>query len=587
MSEKKTIQYGISNFAKVSELNAYYVDKTIYIPDIDAGNYLFLLRPRRFGKSLFISMLSMYYDIKLENEFDTLFKGTWIHANPTKHKNKYFVLRFDFSKINKEEGDIKDAFKDYCNGIVADFMDYYKDYLPEDKAEKVLQSSYITDKIQNIARCMRAIKKNLIIFIDEYDNFTNTLLSNRGAELYQEITRANSFFNNFFRILKGITGDDYPALSKILITGITPVTMDDLTSAFNIGLNISLYSSNNSMLGFTEKDVSDMYDYFIDESYSINKDEAMNLMKTWYDNYRFTYEIKDTVYNTDGVLYFIESIVKDKKIPSNLIDVNLRMNYMKIKNLVIQENELNGNFDTLTEIITTGRIYSLLVMSFPFDMIKRPFNYNSMLYFLGLLTFAECSDSIFHLFVVPNETIKRLVFEYVHTCISGNFQINLKIEEFKNHLKEMSFSGISKPAFEFIENDMNKLTSIRDFRNREQDIKAFFLIYFGFYDFYQVISEIEMNKGYADIILSPNTILYKQIKYAYLIEFKYLPRKIKKKDLAPHLEQKIQEAKTQLNKYIEDDKAKKLFSLPPNGIVQLKKIIIVFHGWKMVFCEEH
>ncbi|MCL2065660.1 MAG: AAA family ATPase, partial [Candidatus Cloacimonetes bacterium] len=282
MEKLKSIQYGISSFADISVNDAYYVDKTMFIPEIEKTKFNFLIRPRRFGKSMFLSMLGLYYDVWSLDSFDTLFKGTWIHEHPTEERGKYLVLYLDFSAVAQATDDLQKSFNDYCNRRIGHFFRRFKDFIPESIVNLTLETTVASEKLQIIADELYTINQKLYVFIDEYDNFTNALLSDEGAELYHQITRQSGFFKDFFRTLKNLTSGMNPALSRLFMTGVSPITLDDVSSGFNIGTNISLMPKFNNILGFTEKDVSSIFDYYISAGqYPLNKDEAMHLLRKW------------------------------------------------------------------------------------------------------------------------------------------------------------------------------------------------------------------------------------------------------------------------------------------------------------------
>ncbi|MCL2065048.1 MAG: AAA family ATPase, partial [Candidatus Cloacimonetes bacterium] len=319
MERIKTIQYGISSFADISERNAYYVDKTMFIPDIARTPFNFLIRPRRFGKSMFLSMLALYYDIANKNNFDTLFKGTWIHEHQTEERGKYLVLYLDFSAVVQAEDDLQKSFNDYCNIKIRGFLKKYKDIIPEYIQELTNETNIANQKLQILAEELSGTNQKFYIFIDEYDNFTNALLSEEGAELYQKITCQNGFFKDFFRSLKSLTSGMRPTLSRLFMTGVSPITLDDVSSGFNIGTNISLMPKFNNILGFTEKDVSDIFDYYINAGqYPLNKNKAMHLLNKWYNNYIFSENKTESVYNTDGVIYFLISTINENIFPREI-----------------------------------------------------------------------------------------------------------------------------------------------------------------------------------------------------------------------------------------------------------------------------
>ena len=317
MEKLKNIQCVVASFADVSRFNLYYVDKTIYIPAIEKTRYIFFVRPRRFGKSMFISMLSLYYDIKPHKPFEELFKGTWICDNRTEEQGKYMILYFDFSGIRQSTDDIQEAFYTYCGWEIEEFLLKYKDIISDDLSTKVRETHDLSQKLVILASGVREINQNLYVLIDEYDNFTNTLMSSGGQEKYKEITRQNGFFKDFFRKLKELSGKDNPVIIRLFMTGVSPITLDDVSSGYNIGTNLSMRPEFNNLLGFTDKDVNDMLHYYISKGeFLIEKDKAIDTLKRWYDNYMFSDTATESMFNTDGVLYLLSSAMNQTKFPA-------------------------------------------------------------------------------------------------------------------------------------------------------------------------------------------------------------------------------------------------------------------------------
>lgn len=587
MNKIKRIPYGKSDFETVNKQNDYYVDKTMFIPEIEKTPFVFLIRPRRFGKSLFLSTLHAYYDIQYKDRFEELFRDTWILSNPTEERGKYLVMYFNFSAILKEKDKVQDDFNKYCLKVIDHFTRIYAEYLPADLIYLIKKDNTAHEKLHTIATELTNSKYKIFFFIDEYDNFTNTLLTDFGEGEYKQITRQAGYFKQFFTNLKMLTSGTGSGLARMFITGVSPVTMDDVTSGFNIGNNISVDLRFNSVLGFTDKDVHDILDYYISvEELKVDKNEALTVIKKWYNNYVFSAESTESVSNTDAILYFVYKSISAQRIPQDLIDDNLRMDYGKLQYLILKDKELNGNFSRLTEIINKNGIYSNISKSFPFDQITQQDNFISLLYFLGLLTYSGKFEEGLPYLQIPNETIKQMMFEYIRKSFEKAFGFSVQIYELLQLVRKMAYRGEFKPAFEFIENEIKKQSSLRDFIDGETFVKAFYLSFLNIYDFFISASEEEMNKGYADLIMKPFYLKYKDIKYAYLIELKYIKRSVTDNELQKAIQQKIQEAKEQLTKYSEDDYTRKMLGLPPYADVSLKKVIIVFHGWELAYCEE-
>lgn len=278
----KKIPYGISDFRRIIYDDYYFVDKTMYIPRIEeAGSFLLYLRPRRFGKSVLVDMLESYYDVFAKDQYDALFGKLWIGRNPTREANRYQVLRFDFSQTVDSLDRLYDKFNDYCAGCIDDFIRKYQAHYETYTVENVLAHKSAGGKLSIIGRAAKAKRIPLYLIIDEYDNFTNVVLSNYGKDAYHKLTHAEGFYRNFFKVLK-------PTFERIFMIGVSPVTMDDLTSGFNISLNISQDEQFNSMLGFSEEEIRDMIMYYKTQGKITSEvDDVLNEMRPWYNNYCF------------------------------------------------------------------------------------------------------------------------------------------------------------------------------------------------------------------------------------------------------------------------------------------------------------
>jgi hypothetical protein len=533
-------------------------------------------------------MMTTYYDINLKDEFDDLFAGTWIHENPTEDRGSYLILPFDFSGVPTVGYDVRHEFHKHCKFRIEFFLQDYANILPVELINSVKNAETVHDMLIILCKGLNNLDLNLYIFIDEYDNFANSLIANKQTELYLEMTKGTGFFTEFFKNLKTLTTGGNPALKRIIITGVSPITMEDVASGFNIGDNISLNLNFNGLVGFTEQDVLDIFDYFTSIGrLNINKTEALYVMKKWYDNYRFNLKAGESVFNTDGVWHFFKNSIRQKDITPDLIDDNLRVDYNKLIYLLQQDKEMNGNFKKLTELVENGGIASNVRKSFPLVRLIERENYISFMYFLGFITFSGEIRNDRPFLKIPNETIKTITFEYIMSALKSTYQFSIDLDKLLSYVGKMAYDGNFKLVFEFIEKEIARNTSVRDYIERENLIKTFYAIYLNFYDYYITGTEIEMNKGYADLVLKPFYERYKNMKYSYLIEFKYIKRDVDGEKLQSEIESLTKVAKTQLDKYVEDDIAQKMFGLPPYGVMSLKKLIVIFHGWEMLVCEEY
>ncbi len=587
MTRIKRIPYGAGDFESVQSESDYYVDKTSYIPLLESTRFIFLIRPRRFGKTLLMSMLETYYDISKKDRFEEFYHDTWILQNPTEEQGKYLILSFNFSEVTKEKDKVQDDFNNYCMKRIDKFIDKYKNIIPERLIINIEKERTAHEKLQTLSNELRESNTKIYLMIDEYDNFANSIIADYGSSEYIKLTRNAGYFKQFFSNLKAMASGSGSGLGRIFITGVSPVTMDDVTSGFNVGKNISTDERFNEMLGFTEKDVHQILDYYTETGvFLLNKNETIEIMKKWYDNYRFCEKAETTVYNTDAILYYILSTYQSKHQLSNLIDDNLRMDYSKLRHLITLDRKLNGSFNKLKEIIDNNGIVSNIRTSFPQDKLTEEVNFVSLLYFFGLLTFSGEIVKGKPLLRIPNETIRTMMYEYIRASFDDAMTFSVNIFELTRLVQNMAYDGDFKSVIRFIANEVQKQTRVRDYFHGEKVIQGFFLAYLNITDFYLSLSEEAMSKGYADIVMKPFYIKYPDMQYAYLFEFKYINRTDNPDKLQNEIEDKIKESTAQLQKYSADEYAARMFYTEPFGNVKLKKGIIIFHGWELVYMEE-
>ena len=342
MEEVKRIPYGVSNFVEVVEQNQYYVDKTMYLPLLEKQpSNLFFIRPRRFGKSIFLSMLRTYYDIAQKEKFEKRFSNLWIGSRPTQLQGTFQILFLDFSRVGGLDRTLAENFDDYCCGGLDDFASIYEPYYYPGFEEEMKAQYGTTNKLNFLDRKARNNGSKLYLIVDEYDNFTNVVLNEQGDKVYHALTHASGFYREIFKKFKGM-------FERIFMTGVSPVTLDDLTSGFNIGWNISTDHQFNMMLGFSETDVREMIQYYKDAGQlpgNTNIDAMIEEMRPWYDNYCFAEESLERdpkMFNCDMVFYYLRHYMTLGKSPKEMIDPNTRTDYNKMKKL-IRLDKLDGN----------------------------------------------------------------------------------------------------------------------------------------------------------------------------------------------------------------------------------------------------
>ena len=573
MDNIKEIPYGVADFVVMREQNLYYVDKTMYLEELERqSRFVFFIRPRRFGKSLFISMMQAYYDKAMANRFDKLFGGLQVAQKPTPNRSRYQVLYLDFSRVGRNIAQLEEKFNAYCNHELDFFIDrYFNDY-PQRFKEAFYACKDAGEKINMLGRQAKSHQIPLYLIIDEYDNFTNTVLNEEGQEMYHAMTHAEGFYRDMFKKFKG-------NFERIFMTGVSPVTLDDVTSGFNIGWQLSTNPLFDKMLGFSTHDVREMFTYYKNVGClpSETDVEAMvEEIKPWYDNYCFAKEClndENTVFNCDMVLYYLRHYVNLGHSPEQMTDPNTKTDYAKLKRL-LQLDRLDGNRKgVIQDIAEKGEIVGELYESFPAKEITNPEKFVSLLFYYGMLTIKDTKGRRLVL-GIPNNNVRIQYYQYLLENYKEVSRINL--DKLYDHYDEMAFDGLWRDALQYIADAYRNISSVRDAIEGERSIQGFFMAYLSLNDYYLTAPELELNHGYCDFFLMPNLTHY-QSRHCYIIEIKYLP----KKDFQAQAERQWQQAVEQINAYAQAPRVEAL-----RQGTKLHKIIMQFAGWELQRMEE-
>ncbi|MDJ0841331.1 MAG: AAA family ATPase [Acidobacteriota bacterium] len=580
MTEKfPKIPYGVGDYTHIRSKKMTYVDKTRYIAELEeAGQFLFFLRPRRSGKSLMLSTLAGYYDLSAEERFDSLFGDTWIGRHPTTEKNQYMVLVFNFSAVNPDPEQLEASFQNYVNIVFDGFLERYRSRFDDAFATLINDLNKPGDLLNALFETCRINQYKLYIMIDEYDNFTNTILTTYGKSEYHNVTHGAGFFRYFFNVLKSGAGSQDSGLSRLFITGVSPVTMDDVTSGFNIGIQVSLEPQFQALAGFTEAEVIDMLGtYHIPGTLGMSRQEVTTLMNEWYGGYRYSEDTKTPVFNPDMVLYFIRAVTRLKRMPTTMTDQNVRMDYGKLKHLLLAEEELNGNFKILKTVIEQGEISSPIAMGFPIEELTESSNFVSLLFYFGLITHSGRSLGE-PILKVPNRTIAGMIWGQLRDAYKDTDVFRVETRAIQNALLQMGWFGNWKPFFKILGDAVREYTAVRDYMQGEKVIQGFLLAYLNSTNYFITGSERELNKGFCDIYLEPFKARYKDIRYGYLIELKYINRGEKLTDTL--LQSNVTEAEAQLTRYRQDPRLEKV-----GRDIEWICAVLVFHGWELVYYD--
>ena len=556
----KRIPYGISNFEVLKRKNYLYVDKTSYIELLDRyAPYHFFIRPRRFGKSLFISMLDNYYDINKEDKFEELFGDLYIGKNSTEEKNSFLVWKISFAGIDAGHGEesLRESFNEKVSLSVEKFIDHYSNLFVGKDVSKEIKSAEVA--VQYISILANKIDKRVFVLIDEYDNFANELITGGKQNTYDSILHGEGFVKVFYKAIKDATMDNF---DRIFMTGVSPIMLDDLTSGFNITRNYTLDEKLNAMMGFTRDELS----YIMDEAQIKDSNIRKNICKdmiTYYDGYKFN-ENSDSVFNPDMSMYFLDNYLLYNKYPKEMIDNNVKTDYGKVNQLAYNFNDR----EALEEIMTTGETSTMLVDRFNVHtMYSKKENFKSLLFYLGMLTIKGQGPSGTVL-QIPNYVIRTIYWEQHFQNITAEY--NIQTEDIRNAITEMRIHGNIEYLINIIKTILQDLSNRDLIKIDEKHIKMIFLTLLGVDSTYFIQSEPENNKGYMDIILK-RKIQFKDItKFQWLIELKYI-----KESERETLEKVKQEGLTQLENYEKSKLIQETFEKET-----LKKVLIIAIGKK-------
>ena len=576
--KRKRIPYGMMNFIDVREDDCYYVDKTHYIPLIENANkYFFYIRPRRFGKSLTISMLRHYYNILEADKFEKWYGDLYIGKHPTPERNSYLIIYLNFAVVNAELNSYRQSLDAHCNTEFNFFCDVYAQYLPEGIKEEMNKKKGAVEQLNYLYKECIKTNQQIYLFIDEYDHFTNKILSEPSClEDYKSETHGTGYLRSFFDTVKAGTDS---TIKRCFVTGVSPVTMDDLTSGFNIGTNYSLSPEFNEMTGFNEEEVRAMLDYYATTcQFHHSTDELIEAMKPWYDNYCFSEKSYGgtTMYNSNMVLYFVDNYIRNGGyMPRNMVEENIRVDYNKLRMLIRKDKEFAHDASTIQTLVQQGYVTGELKTGFPAETVAEPDNFISLLFYFGMLTISGTLEGETKL-TIPNQVVREQLYSYLLDTYN---EADLRFDNWEKGklASAMAYRGDWKAYFDYIAECLHRYSSQRDKQKGEAYVHGFTLAMTAQNRFYRPISEQENQEGYADIFMFPLLDIYKDMLHSYIIELKYA----KGKDSDEKVEQLRQEAITQANRYAASETVQKAI-----GTTTLHKIIVVYQGMKMVVCEE-
>ncbi|MGN1229677.1 MAG: AAA family ATPase, partial [Prevotella sp.] len=518
MGQYKLLPYGISDYAQVKREGLFMVDKTMYLERMEkTGHFLFLIRPRRFGKSLFLSMMESYYDIEAKDKFDLLFGDTYVGSHPTPERNEYQVLRLDFSITGGNIDELRENVYGYIDVMYGMFVSKYAKYYPEGYEEGFKQQKSTSDRMNYVHAMIKRFQVKAYLIVDEYDNFTNNVLNKHGESVYHAMTHAEGFYRELFKRFK-------PSFTRILMMGVSPVIMDDVTSGYNIATALTLDEQFNEMLGFSDEEVRQIIRYYNESgAFSLDEEETLEAMRPWYDGYCFS-EYANVeghhVFNTDMVLYYLKSFLMNGREPADKIDPNTKTDYAKLDRIVRLDKMEGDRKGVLLEIAQNGFTYGRIKRSFPANQLTDPNMFKSLLFYYGMVTIKGMEEGM-PILGIPNHNVREQYYNYM--LVEYNKIQPLKIGDLDDAFRFAAYRGQWREMMECICRQYHDTTSVRSLIEGERNLQGFMNALLTLNPYYLTCPEVELNHGYCDFFLMPDLKRYPDMRHSYIIELKYLP----------------------------------------------------------------
>ena len=562
-----TIPYAVANYAEMRDRGFYYVDKTDYIPRLEAYKAPVFLRPRRFGKSLLVSTLAHYYDRTLAHRFEDLFGGTYIGSHPTPEHNRYMIARYDFSKMvmaDSMEG-LEKNFNILNRGPVEIMVTHNRDLFGN------FQFSTRENAAQMLEEALTYAREHglppVYILIDEYDNFTNQLLTSYNDPLYEKVTTADSFLRTFFKVIKAGIGEG--SIRTCFCTGVLPVTMDDLTSGYNIAEILTLHPDFINMLGFTHAETETYLRYVLDKYTGSQEryEEIWQLIVNNYDGYRFSPK-GEKLFNATILTYFLKNFAtRHGEVPEEMIDENLRTDIGWLRRLTLSLENSKAMLDAL--VIDNGLYYNVADLSSKFNKQKffdKNF-YPVSLFYLGMTTL----QNNFRM-ALPNLTMRSIYMDYYNVLNRIDGGANRYVPTYERFVDERDFESLVRNYFEQY---LGQFPAQVFDKINENFIRCSFFELVSRYlsSCYTFAIEQNNSEGRADFEMTgiPGTDYYTDDR---LVEFKYYKAKEAEKML--ELDVPLPEHVEQVHRYAEDT----LRHFPNYKVRTYMVYICANRGWK-------
>ena len=559
MSKEIKIPYGMSNFERMRTKNYVYVDKTKWITHLEKLDTVVHLRPRRFGKSLFVSMLANYYDVNATDQFDRLFKGLYIHKNPTPNKNSYYILRFNFSGIATKDADtVLEGFQvKVKQGLEKFISDYKLNIQVDDSRSPAIMLGNMLSAFEKLE-----LKDKVYILIDEYDHFTNAVLTHVGLQGLMDLVHRGGMVRSFYEVIKEKT--ETGVIERFFATGVMSVSLDSMTSGFNIAKNITTRDDFTDMMGFTVDEVKQLLkDVGLT---AVEQNEVYEILKLNYNGYLFSKERQVKMFNSTLIMYYLEYYLPRRAHPGSLVDPNLNQKGVTIRNLVNLKNS-EANYEVVEEIVKNGTTTGMLSDFIDIDERYDKNDFMTLMFNIGLLTIKETKMNT--VFEIPNKIIEFVFLDYLRGMLEKKQGYMIDVRDQEKALFELGEDGkideITRQVSDFLQH-----LSVRDHIDfDEKYIKVIYKTMLSMNEQYFIYDEFPAKQGFTDLILLKTPMSYAQ--YEYAIELKHLK---KSETTAARIEKELNDGIHQINAYMTD---KRLQARP-----DLKRFIVIFSGFEVV-----
>ena len=567
------IGYGKAHFPLLIKDKAHYVDRTHYIERLENSGeaFVFFLRPRRFGKSLWVSILHHYYGVAHKDKFETLFGNYYIGQNPTAYANQYLILSFDFSGIDAESKDT--VYRDFFNKTqesVAEFLAVYDAYFTKEEAQEILAKKSphtLMSALFSLIKRKEDIPK-IYLLIDEYDHFANQLMAYKLND-FKEIVSKGGFVRVFYETLKTAAGQG--SIERMFITGVSPITVDSLTSGFNIATDLSLVVDFHDLMGFTDAEVRNML--VLSGIPNEELDDYNDLLKAWYDGYKFNPKAKELMYNPNMVLYFLSHFNRTREVPAKMLDTNIASSYDRIRSLFRLPKRGENEFEDLRELLEKREVIVKVTQIFNFDVEFTTSDFMSLLFYMGFLTVKSAYGDAW-LLQMPNRVIEQLYHRYFVQLLSEKAHFARGVDTLEKALEGLVYHNNPKLLADLLTYTLTNLSG-RDaavaLEIKEKNIQVLLFSFLSFSDSYLVESEYNAQGQYFDILATNISIF--DLPYNFLFELKYLPKAGTKK-----VKTELATAQVQIANYQQTPKAQ--------AIKNLQSWILIVVGTEVKICQK-